>query len=117
MRSDRFSIPQILEFYAATEGNVSFFNVEGKPGAVAVSRFSRHRSGPRCECSTSTPASPFGMRGFCVAARPASRKALADCRRFNQCRRRGSRLYQQGASEQKILRDVFDRDACFAPAT
>jgi fatty-acyl-CoA synthase len=30
----RFAIPQILEFYAATEGNFSLFNVEGKPGAI-----------------------------------------------------------------------------------
>lgn len=31
---DRFAIPQILEFYAATEGNLSLYNVEGKPGAI-----------------------------------------------------------------------------------
>jgi fatty-acyl-CoA synthase len=31
---ERFSIPQILEFYAATEGNFSLYNVEGKPGAI-----------------------------------------------------------------------------------
>jgi fatty-acyl-CoA synthase len=30
----RFAIPLILEFYAATESNVTLFNVEGKPGAV-----------------------------------------------------------------------------------
>jgi fatty-acyl-CoA synthase len=30
----RFAIPHILEFYAATEGNFSLYNVEGKPGAI-----------------------------------------------------------------------------------
>src|SRR5271170_1070298 len=30
----RFRIPQILEFYAATEGSFSLFNCEGKPGAI-----------------------------------------------------------------------------------
>jgi len=30
----RFAVPQILEFYAATEGNFSLYNVEGRPGAI-----------------------------------------------------------------------------------
>ena len=32
--ADRFGVPQILEFYAATEGSVSLYNCEGKPGAI-----------------------------------------------------------------------------------
>jgi fatty-acyl-CoA synthase len=30
----RFAVPKILEFYAATEGNFSLYNVEGKVGAI-----------------------------------------------------------------------------------
>jgi fatty-acyl-CoA synthase len=30
----RFDIPQILEFYGATEGTFSLYNFEGKPGAI-----------------------------------------------------------------------------------
>jgi fatty-acyl-CoA synthase len=30
----RFGIPRVLEFYAATEGNFSLYNVEGKIGAI-----------------------------------------------------------------------------------
>lgn len=41
---NRFGIPQILEFYAATEGNVSLFNVEGEPGAIGrIPSYLAHR--------------------------------------------------------------------------
>jgi len=40
----RFAMPRILEFYAATEGNVSLYNVEGKVGAIGrVPPFLTHR--------------------------------------------------------------------------
>ncbi len=41
---ERFAIPKILEFYAATEGNVSLYNAEGKAGAIGrVPSFLAHR--------------------------------------------------------------------------
>src|SRR4029079_17249721 len=41
---ERFAIPRILEFYAATEGNVSLYNVEGKAGAIGrIPSFLAHR--------------------------------------------------------------------------
>ncbi len=40
----RFGIPHILEFYAATEGNLSLYTVEGRPGAIGrVPSFLAHR--------------------------------------------------------------------------
>jgi fatty-acyl-CoA synthase len=31
---DRFKVPEVLEFYGATEGNVSLFNFDGRRGAI-----------------------------------------------------------------------------------
>ena len=46
----RFAIPRILEFYAATEGNFSLFNVEGKPGAIGQSRHCWRTASPLRSC-------------------------------------------------------------------
>jgi fatty-acyl-CoA synthase len=41
---ERFRIPQILEYYAATEGNFSLYNCEGRAGAIGrIPPFLRHR--------------------------------------------------------------------------
>jgi fatty-acyl-CoA synthase len=40
----RFAIPQILEFYASTEGNFSLYNVEGETGSIGrIPPFLSHR--------------------------------------------------------------------------
>src|SRR5579864_4405437 len=65
----RFSIPQILEFYAATEGNFSLYNVEGKPGAIGrVPPMLAHRFPAtiiRVEAESGTPIRDTD--GLCIA--------------------------------------------------
>ena len=114
----RFHIPQILEFYAATEGNVSLFNIEGKPGAIGrIPPFLAHRvpvTLVRFDVENEAPVR--NDQGLCIRCAPnevgeAIGQVLKDPSSF------GSRFegYTSGeASEKKILRDVFEAgDAWF----
>jgi fatty-acyl-CoA synthase len=68
----RFRIPQILEFYAATEGGVSLFNVEGQRGAIGhVPAYLAHRFSPalvRFDVEKGEPVR--NERGFCIRCAP-----------------------------------------------
>jgi len=114
----RFEIPKILEFYAATEGNISLYNVEGKVGAVGrVPPFLRHRF-------------PLALVKFDAAAGVPARDANGRCMRCatneigEAIGRIGSGAAQSGGefegytdvadTERKILRNVFeDGDAWY----
>lgn len=65
----RFALPQILEFYAATEGNFSLFNVEGKPGAIGrIPPLLAHRFPAAIVKIDAKLGSPVrGDDGFCIA--------------------------------------------------
>ncbi len=109
----RFRIPHILEFYAATEGNVSMFNFEGKPGAVGrIPWFMAHRFPTKLvkfDIETEQPVRD--AQGLCIACAPnevgeAIGKILKDPSRP------GSRFEgyaSQAETEKKILRDVFEK--------
>lgn len=65
---DRFAIPRILEFYAATEGNVSLYNVDGRPGAIGrVPGFLAHRFPiALVQCDPATRVLARDENGLCI---------------------------------------------------
>jgi fatty-acyl-CoA synthase len=107
----RFRIPQILEFYAATEGNVSLFNVEGKPGAIGrVPSYLTHRFAATLVQVDVETDEPVRKRGFCVPCAP-NQIGEAIGRLAMDPSNVGSRFEgytHQEASEEKILRNVFE---------
>jgi len=113
----RFSIPQILEFYAATEGNFSLFNVEGKPGAIGrITPLLAHRFPAaivRVDAELGVPIR--SADGLCVACSQSEfGEAIG---RIGTAEDAGGRFegYTNAAeTEKKILRDVFAKgDAWF----
>src|ERR1019366_1507401 len=67
-----FHTPRILEFYAATGGNVSFFNVEGKPGAIGhIPPYLAHRfSAALVKFDFDNEAPARDEQGFCIRCEP-----------------------------------------------
>jgi fatty-acyl-CoA synthase len=104
----RFAIPRILEFYAATEGTFSLFNVEGRPGAIGrVPPFLAHRfpvAIVRHDPEHGAPAR--GADGFCIACqRSEAGEAIGRLMATGVGRFEG--YTDAAANETKILRDVF----------
>jgi len=113
----KFHIPRILEFYAATEANVSLYNVEGKIGAIGkVPPFLKHRSPLALVKLDHAHDEPVrGADGFCI--RCVMDEAGEALGRIEEGPAHGHAFegYTDGAAtEKKILRDVFERgDAWF----
>jgi fatty-acyl-CoA synthase len=113
----RFAIPRILEFYAATEGNFSLYNVEGKVGAIGrLPPLLAHRfpaSIVKIDAERDEPAR--GDDGLCIASgRNEVGEAIG---RIGDARDGGGRFegYTDAReTDKKILRDVFAKgDAWF----
>ena len=103
---ERFRVPRILEFYAASEGALSFTNAEGKPGALGrVPSFLRDRFAvalvscdeegrPLRDEAGRCKRVPIGDAGEAIAR-------LGPGARFDG-------YTDPAASEARILRDVFE---------
>jgi len=107
---DRFAIPRILEFYAATEGNFSLFNVEGKPGAIGrIPSFLTHRFPAALVRFDVEAGAPLrDANGLCI--RSAAGEVGEALGRIGVMKDGGGRFegYTSATeTENKVLRDVF----------
>ncbi len=106
----RFAIPDILEFYGSTEGNVSLFNFDSKPGAIGrAPNFLKKQINfrlVRFDLDTELPAR--GPDGLCQLAKPGEvGEAIGQI--GDDTRHAFSGYADRAESEKKILRDVFVR--------
>ncbi|HEX4042274.1 MAG TPA: long-chain-acyl-CoA synthetase [Xanthobacteraceae bacterium] len=110
----RFDVPRILEFYAATEGNVSLYNVEGKIGAVGrVPPFLTHRfplALVKFDSATEEPARDDAGRGMRCALEETGEAIGRIANADNSAAASGEfEGYTNAAeTERKILRNVFE---------
>ena len=112
----RFRIPDILEFYGATEGNVSIFNFDGREGAVGrVPKWLRKKFNIRLvQFDVEREEVIRGPDGFCIECGPGQ---IGECVGEIGGAARGeySGYLDRAASEKKVLTNVFARgDAFFA---
>ena len=113
----RFAIPRILEFYAATEGNFSLFNVEGKVGAIGrIPPLLAHRFPAaivRVDAEAGVPVR--NREGLCIAcSRGEVGEAIGRIGTADEGGGRFEGYTDLAETEKKILRDVFAKgDAWF----
>jgi fatty-acyl-CoA synthase len=106
----RFAIPQILEFYAATEGNFSLYNVEGRPGAIGrIPALLAHRFPAaivRVDAETGVPVRD--QNGLCiVCARGEVGEAIGRIGTADDGGGRFEGYTDAGETEKKVLRHVL----------
>ena len=107
----RFNIPQLVEFYGSTEGNVSVFNGDGKIGAVGripkwlEFKFA-HVAFVKFDIVTEQPIR--GPDGFCIATEP-NEVGEAIGRIGEATRTRFEGYNDPAATNRKILHDVFEK--------
>jgi fatty-acyl-CoA synthase len=114
----RFRIPQILEYYASTEGNFSLYNCEGKPGAIGrIPPFLKHRMPIEIvsfDLDTEIPTRDAA--GHCIKCEPDTPgEAIGKLQSAdnNQLGRFEGYADEQATSK-KVLRNVFvDGDAWY----
>ena len=106
---ERFDIPHVIEFYGATEGNVSLINVDGPIGAVgrvpSYLKFKFNVDVIRYDIDTGE--NPRGSDGFCIRTDDDEPGEVIGEIREDDPRFRFEGYQTKEATQKKILRDVF----------
>jgi fatty-acyl-CoA synthase len=109
----RFRIPQILEYYAATEGSFSLYNCEGRPGAIGkIPAFLAQRAAVvLVKVDTDSGAPLRNSAGWCEQCQPGEvGEALGRLSVHEGAA--GGRFEgyaDTAASKKKVLGDVFEK--------
>ena len=105
---ERFAIPQIIEFYAATEGTFSLYNVQGPMGSIGrIPPFLRHRfkiALVQHDVETGLP--KRNSDGTCA---PVATGEVGEAIGYLPTDEAFEGYTGPDESERKILRDVFER--------
>jgi fatty-acyl-CoA synthase len=112
---ERFSVPNILEFYGSTEGNVSMFNFDGQPGAIGrVPPYLQRNFAVRLvRFDVEAEEVIRGDDGLCILCEPGEAGEAVGLIQ-DDARHNFSGYADKAASEKKILRDVLQHgDAWF----
>lgn len=113
---NRFNIPHVIEFYGATEGNVSLINVDGPVGAVGrvPSYLAWKFNIDVIRYDVETGENPRGADGFCIREDLNVPGEMIGEIREDDPRFRFEGYGTKEDTQKKILRDVFKKgDAWF----
>lgn len=109
----RFRVPQVLEWYAATEGNVALFNWDGREGAVGrIPFYMKHRFPVKIVRFDVEKEEPVrGADGLCVECKPGEVGELLG-RIVNDPSKPVNRFEGYAdpeATKKKVLNDVLEK--------
>ena len=112
----RFNIPHVVEFYGATEGNVSLINIDGPVGAVGrlPDYLAKKFNTAIIEYDVESNSNIRGTDGFCIKVDNNDIGELIGEIREDEARFRFEGYENEDDTSKKILRDVFVKgDAWF----
>jgi len=107
--TQRFNIPKVVEFYGATEGNISLINFTNKVGAVGrIPEYMRNKSnGDLIKFDIESNKHIRGKSGFCLRTDVGEIGELIGEIREDEARFKYEGYEDKKASAKKIITDVF----------